>query len=333
MTSAMSLGEGQILNRVGEPFAANIALLGSYSRDIKFTQVRSNECRSSITGVSGCDSLYEGRLTFTVRQRSDGTYYLRVTGERSDELFYRILIKSSSSGGTVYNTFDFLPEFKGDSDPALTNDADAGLPSGNYGVIGGKIIEVEQELPVVRPPAPAAKPVEHPKRIATEVTAKAPATSHLQIKKVGEYADDIHALQKENGEIEEQIVLLEKHIGLLKEVIRLKSEAGPVAASAVSAPASTVPAPASTVPAPASAVIAPKSPVIVQASQSGDEAGLLTWILLGIVVVLSALVGWMFLKIRRLGAGGAVPPAVLQPTSLNEMKPLDLTQQFVRPKW
>jgi len=47
MTFAMSLGEGQILNHVGEIFTANIALNGSYSDDVSFAQAGNAECRSA----------------------------------------------------------------------------------------------------------------------------------------------------------------------------------------------------------------------------------------------------------------------------------------------
>lgn len=337
--SAMSLGEGQILSHVGEPFAANISLIGSYSNEVKFAQVRNAECRSSITATNGCDSLYEGRLTFSVKRRTDGQYFLKVTGEKGDELYYRLLIKSvSASGGTVFNSFEFLPEFKANPDeqPAVVNDVDVVLPAGKYGIVGGKIIEAppdEEGVPsgaaVQLAPAKAKLPDEiRQKRSAQPVDApvKKPLETRLQIKKYGEYADDIHALQKENGEIEEQIVLLEKHIGLLKEVIRLKSQVG----------ASMVPEAGVLAAAPTRAPVRAPLPVSSQLPQANGEPGMLTWVLLAVVLALSALLGWMFLKIRRLSLNGnsvGHGTAIFSPTSLNEIKSLDLTGAFIKPKW
>jgi hypothetical protein len=144
--------------------------------------------------------------------------------------------------------------------------------------------------------------------------------TRLQIKKTGEYEDDIHALQKENGEIEEQIVLLEKHIALLKEVIRLKNQVdGSMAAeSAVVAPAH-IPVPA-------------LLPAHVQTDKASNEPGMLSWVLLAVVLVLSALLWWMYrkqekLKIHSVGDSTTMAPA------LNERKSLDLTDAFVKPKW
>lgn len=345
LVSAMSLGEGQILSHVGEPLSVNIALLGGYSRDVSFTQVRNTECRSSVIGTStnGCDSLYEGALTFSVRQRPDGQYFLKVAGGRSDELFYRILIKSASvSGGTVFKAFEFLPEFRANPDalsPAL-NEVDASVAphTGKYGLVGGKIIEVADDEII----APAKRSVAQSAPVKARLTGesrqtdesrqqhkpvdameKKPTGTRLQIKKSGEPADDIHALQKENGEIEEQIVLLEKHIGLLKEVIRLKEQAG---ASSV-APAPVVAPPR--VPAP---VVVP----VQSRPAENNLPGMLTWILLAVVLVMAALLVWMFRKMNRLSLhdrAADFSPNALYPASLNEMKPLDLTGPFVKPKW
>ncbi len=335
MVSAMSLGEGQILSHVGEPLSVNIALPGGYSRDVSFTQVRNAECRSSVIGTSGngCDSLYEAPLTFSIRKRPDGQYFLRLTGGRSDELFYRILIKSSSAdGGTVFKTFEFLPEFRADSAalPVATNDIDVAPPAGKHGIVGGKIIEVaddEYVAPAKHPVAQRAKALSadepRQKRKPVEATLKKPAETRLQIKKSGEYADDIHALQKENGEIEEQIVLLEKHISLLKEVIRLKEQtaASSVAQAAVVAPP-RVPAP----------VVMP----VQTRPAENNLPGMLTWILLAVVLVMAALLGWMYRKMNSLSLNGrsaGVSPVVFPPASFNERKPLDLTGPFVKPKW
>lgn len=335
MVSAMSLGEGQILSHVGEPLSVNVSLPGGYNRDVSFTQVRNAECRSSIIGTSanGCDSLYEGALTLAIKQRPNGQYFLKVTGEKSDELFYRILIKSASAGGgTVFKVFEFLPEFRANPDalPAAANDIDVTLPAGKHGVVGGKIIEVaddENAAPVKHPVAQRAKaqPAGEPRqqRKPAEAMEKKPAETRLQIKKSGEYADDIHALQKENGEIEEQIVLLEKHIGLLKEVIRLKEQAG---ASSVAQ----------------TSVVAPprvRAPVVVpvQTRQAENNVpGMLTWILLAVVLVMAAMLGWLYRKMNSLNLNGRssdLSPNALYPASLNEMKPLDLTGPFVKPKW
>jgi hypothetical protein len=337
MASAMSLGEGKILSHVGEPFSASIALIGSYSRDVRFSQVKNAECRSSIiaNSANGCDSLYEGPLTFSVRQRPDGQYFVRVAGEKGSELFYRILIKSvSADSGTVFNAFEFLPEFRETQDPSATTTNDvvisSGLSGGKYGDVGGKVIAADK---VTSAKKAARQVVAHPvktglpdelkqkRSVRTEdASATKAVVTRLQIKKTGEYEDDIHALQKENGEIEEQIVLLEKHIALLKEVIRLKNQVdGSMAAeSAVVAPAHIpVPAPL---------------PAHVQPDKASNEPGMLSWVLLAVVLVLSALLWWMYrkqekLKIHSVGDSTTMAPA------LNERKSLDLTDAFVKPKW
>jgi hypothetical protein len=337
MASAMSLGEGKILSHVGEPFSASIALIGSYSRDVRFSQVKNAECRSSIiaNSANGCDSLYEGPLTFSVRQRPDGQYFVRVAGEKGSELFYRILIKSvSADSGTVFNAFEFLPEFRETQDPSATTTNDvvisSGLSGGKYGDVGGKVIAADK---VTSAKKAARQVVAHPvktdlpdelkqkRSVRTEdASATKAVVTRLQIKKTGEYEDDIHALQKENGEIEEQIVLLEKHIALLKEVIRLKNQVdGSMAAeSAVVAPAH-IPVPA-------------LLPAHVQTDKASNEPGMLSWVLLAVVLVLSALLWWMYrkqekLKIHSVGDSTTMAPA------LNERKSLDLTDAFVKPKW
>ena len=342
MASAITLGEGQILSHVGEPLSANITLVGGYSRDVRYFQVRNAECRSSIIGqtANGCDSLYEGPLTFSIRRRSDGRYFLRVTGQKDDELFYRIIIKSASAtGGTTFNAFEFLPEFKENSDarPTAENDVaiNTGLPAGKYGVVGGKIIEVvpdDENLVFAKIPAVQAAPVraelsheiKH-KRSAQPVEAKLTlqADTRLQIKKSGEYADDIQALQKENGEIEEQIVLLEKHIGLLKEVIRLKSQtdAPSVSETGVVAP------------------VRVRAPVVVPVRSrlaASNEPGTLTLILLAVVLVLSALLWGIYRRLKNLklnGSSAGLSSTFLSPASINERMPLDLTDHFVKPNW
>lgn len=346
--SATSLGEGQMLSYIGEPLTVNIPLLGGYSNDIKFFQVRAGECRSSVIGsaANGCDSLYDKQLVLSVRQRPDGQYFLRVTGEKGDELFYHLVIKSVSvSGGTVFNAFDFLPEFKANPDvqPTVEHAAGSAPPSGKYGVVMGKVVEVPQEdqnlLSEKKPVAKTAPSVvatklpsdassaHKPGALPADVKPSMRIETRLQIKKVGEYADDIHALQKENSEIEEQIVLLEKHIGLLKEVIRLKGQIGTsgVADVGVAAPAKA----------------APVVSVAVKSLPATGEVGMLTWILLFAVVVLSALLGWMYLKMRSFQSApradntgaGVFSAAPLNPAPLNEKKSLDLTDAFIKPKW
>lgn len=298
---AMSLGEGIIMSQVGEHFSANIALLGDYDKDVRFSQVRGAECRASIIGktANACDSLYEGQLVFIIRRRPDGQYFLRVNGERGEELFYRIIIKTRHPGsGTVYNAFEFLPEFRASQDAAPSEDglATNALPSGKYGVVMDKIVEVIPDDPPREEPlhpakkiaAPApAKPADSPdkeiipaapKKVmpaaprVSENSAKKPAEGRLQIAKYGEYSDDIFALQKENEEIERQISLLEKQISLLKEVANLKNQLGAPQASEVAA---TVPAATRAIPLVAHAVT-------MQAPPDQGGAELLKWVLFAV---------------------------------------------------
>lgn len=350
--SALSLGDGQILSYIGEPFSANIALTGDYDKNVKFYQVGNAECRSSIIGRStnGCDSLYEGQLSFAVRRRPDGQYFLRVTGEKSDELFYRIIIKyASTSSGTAFNAFEFLPEFKADAEAPPAAEIEPAVNAvphkGKYGGVRGKIVDAQSDdesaVSAKIAPAKAARakvasshvkpeasdqPNSGVKRSArpVEVQPALRTDTRLQIKKYGEYADDIHALQKENGEIEEQIALLEKHIGLLRQVIRLKSEAGvsSVADAGVMAVASaSVPAPVR---------------IAVQSLPVTRRVGMLTWILLAAVVVLSVLLLLMYRKMKRFTSGSSTDApgqSVFSPSPLNARKSLDLTGSFDRPKW
>lgn len=330
--SAMSLGEGKIRSHVGEPFMAHIALLGSYSKDVRFYQVNSAECRSSLIGMTenGCDSLYEGRLSFSVRQGLDSQHYLSVAGERSDEMFYRVIIKSESeAGGTAFNTFVFLPEFKVNPEnvPVVSSDVDA-LPA--IAAVLPKSVATKKHVV----PAPAALPdemkPERKRKASVQPVAVVPAEkatgSQLQIKKHGEYADDIYALEKENIKIEQQIVLLEKHIGLLKEVIRLKSEVG---TSAV-VDAGVIPA------LPANAPVSVTAPPAVPPTPVTGEQNMLTWLLLAVVLVLSALLGWVYRKLNRLklednsvSPGKAVPPHLASDARTS----LDLTGAFIKPRW
>ena len=333
LASATSLGEGQIQSYVGEPLVVNIPLMGGYNGDVKFFQVRGAECRTSVIGTTanGCDSLYERPLAFSVRQRPDGRYFLRVTGDKSDDLYYHFVVKAvAASGDTVFNSFDFLPEFKPTADVAPTVETASGsaLPKGNYGVVMGKVIEIptDAETPVKKPLVkPAA--VEASREIAparkvvqpVDIKPSIKMESRLQIKKVGEYADDIQALQKENGEIEAQIVLLEKHINLLKEVVRLKNQIGTAGTTGGATASASAPI----------AIAARSLP------QSGG-VGMLTWILLFAVVVLSGALGWMYLKMKSLMSAPQADNArhsVFAPAPINEKKSLDLTGAFIRPKW
>ena len=331
--SAMSLGEGKIRSHIGEPFSAHIALIGSYSKDVSFSQVNKAECRSSIIGMTenGCDSLYEGRLSFAIKQRPDSQYYLSVLGERSDEMFYRIVVKSVSAvGGTAFKTFVFLPEFN-------VNPEDAPLVSSD-GVAVPVIAEVPPNRVVTEKqvvPVPAALPDEiKPERkrkarvqtVAVLPPAEKAAESQLQIKKYGEYADDIYALEKENIKIEQQIALLEKHISLLKEVVRLKSEVGDSAVVGAGVIAAL----------PAKTPVSVTVPPAVLPTQATGEQSMLTWLLLAVVLVLSALLWWGYRKLNRLkledrsvGLGKAEPPHLTSDARTS----LDLTGAFIKPRW
>lgn len=314
--SALTLGEGQILSYVGEPFAADIALSGNVRPDLKFYQLRGEECRASIIGAAGCDSLYEGALSFSLKRHSDGRYFLRVKGQKGDDLFYRIAIKYKSEGGYAYNAYEFLPEFKASASDIVESAVDESAPEPatpvpvplavpvKRKVQATRVVDAEsvQAKPVQAKPV-EVRPVEIPPAVIKPVEVKQP---RLEIKKVGEYADDIHALQKENGEIEEQIVLLEKHINLLKEVIRLKRQAGDVSSTA---------------------------PVAVTSTQTGRDVGMLTWILLAVVALLASLVGWMFLKLKGMKPVMEEAGSAPSPAPLAEKKSLDLTDVFSRPKW
>lgn len=360
----MSLGEGQILSRVGEPFSANISFIGAYDKEVRFHQVRATECRSSMIGktTAGCDYLYEGSLTFFIKKTPDGQYFLRVAGEKSEDLFYRIIIKyESASGGLVYKAFEFLPEFRSNADtpPVAQNDSDTtvntSLPSGKYGVIMGKIVEVPADEEIKRGAHAAAKPPAEPntpinvnasnetrpavqasqKRDAAPVQqlrqlkpqAAKPAEPKLQIKKEGAHADDIYALQKENEAIEQQINLLEKQIALLKEVATLKGQTG---ASAV--PATGI-APAASQ-APASAPVrAPVQVALPAAKQADSGISLLNWILIAIVVVLSASLWFLYRRQKSYPFSDSLTdfrsPRV-SPSPDDDKQSLDLTGRYFR---
>lgn len=331
--AAMSLGEGKIRSHIGEPFLADISLLGSYSKDVRFSQVNSAECRSSIIGVTanGCDALYEGRLSFSIKQRPDSQHYLSVAGERSEEMFYRVIIKSESQlGGTVFNAFVFLPEFKVDSESApvvssesvVSPEMSAALPKNP--VTEKTTVPVSKPLKATLPEEikPERKPKARVQPVAVVQAAGKAADAQLQIKKHGEYADDIYALEKENIKIEQQIVLLEKHISLLKEVIRLKSEVGASATVEVGVtPALPVTAP----------VLVTVPPTAVTAGQN-----ILTWLLLAVVLVLSALLWWVYRKFSSLKpeVGSVISEKSVPPHLMTDARAsLDLTNAFVKPKW
>lgn len=356
--SAMSLGDGQILSRVGEPFSANISVIGAYDKEVRFHQVRGAECRSSLIGktATGCDYVYEGRLTFFIKKTPDGQYFLRLAGERSEDLFYRIIIKyESATSGQVYKAFEFLPEFRSNADtpPTTQNDSDTtvntSLPSGKYGVILGKIVEVPADEEIKREThAPAKSPVEQntpapasasdeikpavqakqkrnvaPAQHLSQPQANKPAEPKLQIKREGVHADDIYALQKENEVIEQQINLLEKQIALLKEVASLKTQAG---ASAV--PATGI-APAS------QAAVAPPAPAPIKvaapaAKQADSGIGLLNWILIGLVAVLSASLWFLYRRQKSFSYSGSLEdlrsPIIAPPDDGKQS--LDLTGRY-----
>jgi hypothetical protein len=326
LVSAMSLGEGKIRSHIGEPFLAHIALSGSYSKDVRFSQLNSDECRSSIIGMieNGCDSLYEGRLSLIVKQGPDNQHYLSVVGERGDEMFYRVVIKSESeAGGTAFNAFVFLPEFKVNPEnvPVVSSDVEA-APA----MVAPESVATKKRVVPAKAPLPDEIKPEQKRKVRTQPVAvplaEKAADSRLQIKKHGEYADDIYALEKENIKIEQQIVLLEKHISLLKEVTRLKSEAGTSVDAGV-APTLAANAPVS--------VTAPPALTPVKAGQN-----ILTWSLLAVVLVLSALLWWVYRKLNRLkledgsvSSGKVVPPHL----SSDARTSLDLTGAFIKPKW
>ena len=361
--SAMSLGDGQIFSRVGEPFSANIAFVGAYDKEVKFHQVKSAECRSSMIGKSaaGCDYIYEGSLNFFIKKTPDDQYYLKVVGEKSEDLFYRIIIKyESPSSGQVYKAFEFLPEFRSNAAPlpASRNDTDAtvnsSMPSGKYGVIMGNVVEALPEEDVKRVAhSPAKKPAEQNESLPANADAIKPANEakpkrnvsvapppppqkkpqtdkpvepKLQIQKGGTHADDIYALQKENEVIEQQISLLEKQIALLKEVASLKSQTGES-----SVPATTI-APASHVPEAAPAPAPVKVPLPVTTKQS-PEFGIswLNGILIAIVLILLAALWFLYRRqkgfhyhdnLDDFGSG------IVSPASEHGKQSLDLTERF-----
>ncbi len=322
LSLAMTLGSGQMLNHVGEPLRAHIALVGSYNSEVHFFQVGLAECKSSMiaAGVNGCDALYEGNLKISVELGQDGARYLRLNGNKSDELFYHILIKSvDATGGTVFNSFEFLPEFVMHSDvPVVESD---GAPEVTVSKRGAAAEVMAKAVAPREPVQPVFKAYKDKEPLSVENTAlhepkpvevkPEPPTAQLKIKKLDEYADDIHALQKENEEIEAQIVLMEKYIGMLKEVIRLKRQAGDSAA-------------------------APATAAMPSIQPHAGESAILIWGLLALVAVLLGLLVWMYRKQQGLKLNEVeTHHNVAFPFSVpvNEMKSLDLTSAFRTKKW
>lgn len=353
---ATSLGSGKILSHVGESLLINIDLLGADSKGIHVYQVKNEECRSSVIGTTahGCDAIYEKPLAFSIRQRADGSSFLRVAGGKADEFFYHILIKLvSSDDGEVFRAFDFLPEFAvnqniqaplADQSADTSERADKSLAdvlrdkelSGQDGKAGLTRQGGEQQLTQqkkhnqpgelnvkVRNTQEKNTQEKYNKRSRAAARAEtiSPAENkskpRLQIKKSDEYVDEIHALRNENAEIEAQIELLEKHIALLKEVIRLKHQTGDAAV-----PAASVAAPVGV---PVSVVSLPEN--------TGIKMGVLRWIALVGCFVLLGLIGWLYKKQRRLqGVSYDGLPVSASYTSINEIKPLDLTGYFHKPR-
>lgn len=363
LASAMSLGEGQIMSHIGEPFSANIAIVGSYGNDAIFHQVRSAECSSSIIGntANGCELLYEGKLTFMVKQRPDGQYFLQVTADKDSELFYRIIIKSvSASGATAFKAFEFLPEFEGHPDvqPTASNDGvvafDHALPTDNAtkGEVGvalpdGKNSEAESARKAVAqaapPPAKSGVPgaiksiADHDRRRVSSVdaqqgavkpAAKKLAYHQLQITK-GDYKDGIDELRRDRDEIEQQIALLEKQITLLKDVIRLKGNIG--ASSITETGIMMAPVALASTSAPLSVPLPVHSP-----AKAGNVTGALTWIMLAVVLCLSALLWYMYNRLKTLKSSGSsnniAPDVVPTPSHDDDRMSLDLTAIVDKPK-
>ncbi|MDX8380131.1 MAG: hypothetical protein R8K48_08875 [Gallionella sp.] len=325
--SAMSLGSGKILNHVGEPLVVDIDFLGAYDKTVRFYQLKRVECRASLIGRSSnsCDAVYDKPLTLTIKQHDDGARFLRVTGGKGDELFYHILLKSlSRNNGSMLRFFDFLPEF-GEVSVELPH-ATAVPTSKTAGIGEGRIAEKTArndkmankavEASRVKPrKANLTKRLTHPTKgkkpsVSVRLRLKKGMTTHLQIRKDGEYADDIHALQKENGEIETQIALLKKHIALLKEVIQLKKQAGDVVTK------------------PLSALISVQS-----GSTKVMNKGVLSWFLLAVIAGLLLLLAKIYRQQAKPLPVEDKPTAPMSPPSMNEIKSLDLTDSFVKPNW
>lgn len=331
--SAMSLGSGKILSHVGEPLLAHIEFLGDYDNATRFYQLKSDECRTSLIGNSsnGCDAVYDKPLTLTIKQRDDGSRFLRVAGGKGDEFFYHILIESvSRNNGSVFSSFDFLPEF-GEARVELPQAAS--VPTGKVaGIKFGKLakqlaqndkvvyvaakpdrVKLRKVTPTKRLKRPA-KLEKSPPVVSARSQLGGKMTTHLQIAKSGEYADDIHALQKENSEIVTQIALLEKHIALLKEVIQLKKQAGDTTVAAKFPPTPT--------------------PITVQSKSTNViNNGVLSWFFLAVIAGLLLLLAKMYRQQAKPLPVEVKPAASMSPPSMNEIKSLDLTDSLVKPNW
>jgi len=255
-----------------------------------------------------------------------------------------------------------LPEFRSSADtlPTSKNDSDtsvnAALPSGKYGIIMGNIVEVPADEEIKQPAhASAKKPVEPNENtpVNTDATdaiksanqtkqkhnasappplhqpqkklrADKPAEPKLQIKKGGAHADDIYALQKENEVIEQQISLLEKQIALLKEVAILKTQAG-----GSSVPATTI-APAShaqqTTP-----VRAPAKVPLPVAQTPDSGISLLNWILIALILVLSAALWFLYRRQKSFHYHGNLDDfgsGIVSPAPEDGKQSLDLTERY-----
>lgn len=339
---ALSLGEGHILNHVGEPFVARVDLPGTFDPSVKFYPVKTAECRASLVGktVNDCESLYDGALSLTTWRRSDGEYALKLVGTRADEMFYRVILKAvSAKGGVTYKSYDFLPEFKAEAlvvtdGSALEVLVDSGSSAGKLGlvmtpteepaaVVQGKLAKPDK---VMKPNVPKQHKAKLPRTAPladVQPSVNKVSESRLVINKSLEFSDDIHALKNENVAIEAQIALLEKQIGLLKEVVRLKEQTGAsgVGEAVVVKPAAPTP------------VI---KPVVlpVQAPVQSGEFSWLTGLLLAVALGLLAVIGVLYTRLKRMNSPVLLETATAVPSAtLNEMKSLDLTGVFVRPKW
>jgi len=354
--SAMSLGEGQMTSRVGEPFSANIPFVGAYDKDVRFHQVKGNECRSSLIGstATGCDSVYEGSLTFFVKKRQDGQYYLRVGGERSENLFYRVIIKyKSPSSGSVYKTFDFLPEFKNGNDTVdATPDDDAALNTPTqpkkYVFIMGNVIEMPddvEEKPASHEPAKASpaksqsipvvtkaadiKPVDakpagdtRQKRAGSDASAqRAPKAK----RKIGKAAVPELMIRKD-GSYAEEIIALQKENEAIGQQIALLEKQIALLKKVESLKAQTG---ASSVPA--------RHPVLITAqtmSQPDDsDISLSSWILIAAVLLLLGLLFFLYRKQKALSylrGLAEFKPAMVSPASTEDSRYLDLINEFPR---
>lgn len=354
--SAMSLGEGQMTSRVGEPFSANISLVGAYDKDARFYQVNGSECRASLIGSipAGCDSVYEGRLAFFVKKRPDGKYYLRVKGERSEGFFHRVIIKyKPSSSGLAYKTFDFLPEFKNGNDTvdATPDDDDVALDTPaqpkKYVFIMGNVIELPDDVEEKSAPREPAK-VSPAKSESITVAVRAADIKPVDAKPAGD-ARQKHAgsdasaqrapkakrkiskaapelMIRKDGSYAEEIIALQKEneeigqqIALLEKQIALLKKVESLKAQAG---ASSVPA---------------QRPVLIlaQTMKQPDDSGIpmLGWILIAAVLLLLALLFFLYRKQKKLSylrGLAEFKPAMVSPASTEDSRYLDLINEFPR---